>query len=175
MPAPIPKRPATKTLVSLWIAAFGLLAMQPALACLEKDHGWTTPSYFIAFAVVIALVSTLVLLAWGIKKIFFPNQNILALLHVATGFMGIVLGMMGSFAAPQFQTVYASFGTDPPAPTTAVLALGHFLWVPALLIIFLWLASQNSSKKAHYLVIALVAQTLFLLWVLWALYLPIFN
>ena len=148
---------------------------QPALACIREAGAFHVPAFVIVFGIVVMAVALLTLVAWIIKRLFFPNFAWFPPILVASGLLALLLGIAGSFFIPEFEVVFASFGPDLPGQTKFLFAARHFLWLPMLAVIGLWLASKNWKNRLRYWAGTLVFELILLFLALAALYAPIFK
>ena len=115
-----------------------IFSIHSAFGCINKEDSFSTPIFVIAFIFTLLFVSFLTLFVWTIKKVFFRNKIVFPTLIVLTSLISIVLGVVGSFVVPEFETIFLSFGEELPAQTRTILTTSHFLWIPFFLILFLW-------------------------------------
>lgn len=101
---------------------------------------------------------------------------------IAATLLAFGLGLIGSFVAPAFESVFQSFGGSLPQITALLLASRHALWLPTALILVLWLWSWKTRsdirarKTLQALYCALMAlELVFYPVIVDALYKPIFN
>jgi type II secretory pathway component PulF len=90
--------------------------------------------------------------------------------------LSLALGAIGTFAVPQFESIYSSFGVDVPLETKVLFSCRQFLWLPCLFVIAIWYATKTRSNisRVRYFSTALFIEVNLLLLVLWALYAGIF-
>jgi hypothetical protein len=152
-----------------------VFSIRTANACYVEEGSSSPPPFIIAFIVSLLAVSVLTLLFWGVTRLFSKRTLLSTALIVATSLLSMFLGVIGSFVVPGFEQVYVGFGADIPPETKTLINARHFLWLPALLVLALWRASENSSNKARYFAATLFIEVNLLFMVLWALYAPLFK
>jgi hypothetical protein len=132
------------------------------------------PIFWVIFAVLVGLVSLVACVVWLIRRRFFREFSLFKPLLGATGLLALLLGVIGSFVVPAFETVFTSFGGELPVQTKILVDARHLLWLPALLLLCLWCASKNWKNRIRYFAASLLVEIMLLLLVIQSLYSPIF-
>jgi hypothetical protein len=104
------------------------------------------------FIIVLILSMALTAVVWGIKRVFFRRTNSFNILSLALIVLGIVLGLIATFAIPHFELMFQSFGVDLPVPTLFVFRFRFLLWLPLFLIaIFYRQLFLQTARLRYYL------------------------
>lgn len=144
-------------------------------ACVGEDGSFNLPTFVIAFAAIMLAVSMLTFVAWIIKRVFFRTHVWFSASLISLVVLSLVLGAIGTFMVSEFEVLYVGFGADIPRTTKALFLYREFLWLPALLVVFLWHTSRHRANGTRYFAFALVVEANLLFLVLWTLYAPVFK
>ena len=125
-------------------------------------------SLVVASAVLLAMLHLL-------RRFVFPRMGRGMPLAILAVVLGLILGVLGILAVPQFALVFTSFSADLPALTTMLIEYRWLLWLPLLLVVlrWRWLCAHRLCVRAWLL--ASAVEVLLLSLVLVALYWPIFK
>jgi hypothetical protein len=128
----------------------------------------------VAFIVGLVFAAILFAAVWSIKRGLFREAEF-SVFTAPSVMLGITLGLLCSFAVPQFESMYKLWGVDFPAPTVMLLQFRElFLWGPLILMAVFWRPLQSGNDKARWLVI-FSGNALILSLALSILYLPLFR
>jgi hypothetical protein len=110
-----------------------------------------------------------------------PHQLGLSFWIVSVGvtILSILLGLLGVFAAPAFETAYASFGFTLSVPTVWLINNRYGLWLSSVVALGLWGAFVSVSSRwqfrkrflVGFFMLGILTVCLFV-YAIWALYLP---
>ena len=168
--------PSSQGFMSKTLLAAGLFFLaQGARACIQQEGEWSI-NFFVVFSVlVVFLVASLVWLGGWIKRRKFPDVDLYPTAFVMALLFSLVLAGVGGFVVPGFEEVYLSFGLGLPVQTKFVLAARNVLWLPVLVVLFLWVFYRKASCAAMNFLMVSVLEFIALLLVIGALYSPIFR
>ena len=144
------------------------MAIDPALACPLSDHASDLFVLVGALIFASAFVCLILLLLWLIEKAIFSASRTFPLSAIATCFLALVLGCIGTFAVPSFESVYSTFEAGLPPQTYALFRMRYLLWAPAVLLGVAHVLGH--TKNRHYFKSALFAEAILLVLTLQALY-----
>jgi hypothetical protein len=149
----------TKWLQSYYAAIAGFfLPMHSALACISEEDSFNSPAFLILSTIMLFIVAMFSFLAWLIKKLFFQQFFRFSTIFALSFLLSLGLGAFGTFAIPQFELVYASFGVDLPSGTEILFSFRQFLWLPFILIIVLYYSTRDNPNKTRYFAVALLIE-----------------
>jgi hypothetical protein len=166
-------RPSTRSL--LLLAVSFLLPMHNAVACISIGDSFTLPLFIVVFIVILIFTIALTAVVFGIKQVFFRRANNLTILSLVSIILAIVLGLFATFAVPHFESIFQSYGAELPLPTTLVFRFHFLLWLPLLLIAISYRRLRLQATYSRYYLLVVMGETMLLLLVLMALYVPIFK
>lgn len=147
---------------------------QMACACISDGEYFGLRLELVIFLVITLATTLLTGALFFVTKSLVPRASRCLPCAVSALLLGIALALLG-FAAPAFAEVFASFGTDLPAATLAVLRYRKVLWLPLLVSLALWWGLRSNPACVRYCLPGLAIEVLLLSAVLTALYSPIFR
>lgn len=136
-----------------------------------------------ATAVLLMLEAVLIGFAYlgvWLKRKFWPAQAGVTssawfyIFLIAATLAAIVLALMGTLFIPEFDEIFAIFGAELPEVTQAVRNYRYVLTLAILAVAILWQWSKNKPRRAVYFAYFLLLEMGLVLFVLWALYQPVF-
>lgn len=149
----------TKWLQSYHAAIAGFfLPMDSALASIREEGSFDFPIFLILSAMMIFIAAMFTLLSWAIKKIFFQKFSWPPITFTLSFLLALGLGAFGTFAIPQFELVYASFGVNLPHGTEILFSVRNFLWLPFILILALYYLIRDNPNKTRYFAATLLIE-----------------
>lgn len=168
--------PSSQGFMSKTLLAAGLFFLaKGARACVHQEGEWSI-NFFVVFSVlVVFLVASLVWLGGWIKRRKFPDVDLYPTAFVMALLFSLVLAGVGGFVVPGFEEVYLPFGLELPVQTKIVFAARNVLWLPVLVVLYLWVFYRKGSCAAMNFLVVSVLEFIALLLVIAALYSPIFR
>ncbi len=156
------------------LAAGLLLAPQLAFACGLSLPNWLLPAVF-GTAAVFGLATLPAFAVKWVWKIASGRTPALEVSSVSSALLAVLLGALGIFAIPRFDSLYASFGADLPALTRIVIDLHYLLVMPAVLLAFVAILIKDKARRRRWLDGFLVGNSALMFLTTGALYSPIFK
>jgi hypothetical protein len=155
-----------------------LLLPGSVLACISEPGSFEPPLFLMVFAVLETALLLTTGLGWLIQRRCWPQPDsdrrfyttvIAAMLHA------VALGAIGVFVIPAFKELFDSSGWDLPVATSTVVGAGPYLGLAVIVFSALCWAVRNHPQRTRYVAISLLLQASAFLWILCALYAPIFK
>lgn len=148
-------------------------------ACVEGGGGQFLGAVIFLCIFEAALIWLAYLGLWFTQKFWTAQSNETSgrwfyLFLFAALLTAIMLALIGIFAIPDFEALYASFNTELPSVTKTVISDRYLLVLALVAVAILWRWSGNKPRKANYFAYLLLFEMGLVLFVLWALYQPIF-
>ncbi len=168
--------PSSQGFKSKILLAAGLFFLARGACACVRQEGESSINYFVVFsALVVLLIASLVWLGGWIKRRKFPDVDFYPTAFVMALLFSLVLAGVVGFVVPGFEEVYLSFGLELPVQTKLVFAARNVLWLPVLVVLFLWVFYRKASCAAMIFLMVSVLEFIALLLVIGALYSPIFR